>query len=622
MRTWRAAGLSPKETLDSPRMVRDPGQLGLDPPDALDGLDAVAAALLHAGRERQGQRVEDAGPRARGRSGRRRCRRWPGRPAASTRPCGPGPPRRCRCRRRPPRTPGPARGSVSSRVPSAVALLEVDRVEDRPAADPLEGGPDHRRLGGVDHERHARLGGEAAGHLVHVGHAVGAGVVDADVDDVRALAPPGRGPWPRRCPSRRPAWPRGTAWSRWRWCARRPPGTRCPGGRGRRCRWRPPRARGPGGGRRASAPAHALDHRRQVGGGGAAAAADGRHPELGDEAVEVVGQLLGGEVVVHACRRPPRAGRRWAGTRPGPRLCADRWRSGSPISAGPVAQLRPITSTSMASRALRAAAISVPGQHPAGQLDGHLDLEGHAAAGGGHGPPAPLMAALADSRSKTVSMRSRSTPPSSRPRGLLLVGVAQSRRRGSGRGWGTWSPGPCCRPPSGAGPGWRTRRPAAGPAAAGGQVELVGPVGQAVLGQHDREGAEGVGLDHVHARRRGTSGAARSTASGRVTTSTSLQPSSSGPPKSSGPSSWSCRLVPVAPSKMTTRSAQGRQVVRGVRVEPAGAGSAVRAWAIQGYRRRAGSIRGGADLHRKGRRRHHRPALRRAGAQGRRPASR
>ena len=52
-----------------------------------------------------------------------------------------------------------------------VAVLEVDRVEDGPAADPLQAGLDHGRLGGVDHERHGGLGGEAAGDLVHVGRA-------------------------------------------------------------------------------------------------------------------------------------------------------------------------------------------------------------------------------------------------------------------------------------------------------------------------------------------------------------------------------------------------------------------------------------------------------------------
>ena len=37
-------------------------------------------------------------------------------------------------------------------------------------------------LGGVEHERHGDLGGEAAGDLVHVGGAVAADVVDAHVE--------------------------------------------------------------------------------------------------------------------------------------------------------------------------------------------------------------------------------------------------------------------------------------------------------------------------------------------------------------------------------------------------------------------------------------------------------
>ena len=68
-----------------------------------------------------------------------------------------------------------------------VALLQVDRVDDGPAADPRQGRLDHGRLGGVDHQRRGGLGGEPAGDLLHVGHAVGAGVVDAHVDDVGAL---------------------------------------------------------------------------------------------------------------------------------------------------------------------------------------------------------------------------------------------------------------------------------------------------------------------------------------------------------------------------------------------------------------------------------------------------
>src|SRR6185369_14714950 len=45
-----------------------------------------------------------------------------------------------------------------------------------------------------------------------------------------------------------------------------------------------------------------------------------------------------------------------------------------------------------------------------------------------------------------------------------------------------------------------------------------------------------------------------STASGLVTSRFSLQPSKRGPPKSSSERFWTCRLVPIAPSKTTMRS--------------------------------------------------------------------
>ena len=69
-----------------------------------------------------------------------------------------------------------------------VAVLEVGRVQQRPAAQPLQPGLHDLRLGGVEHERHRGLGAEAAGDLVHVDGAVAADVVDADVEHVGALA--------------------------------------------------------------------------------------------------------------------------------------------------------------------------------------------------------------------------------------------------------------------------------------------------------------------------------------------------------------------------------------------------------------------------------------------------
>ena len=133
---------------------------------------------------------------------------------------------------------------------------------------------------------------------LHVGDAVGARVVDADVDDVRALLHlvPGHGH--AGVPVAVAASPRGTAWSRWRWSARRRRGTRCPGGTARPSRSRRPRARASGAAR-PGPPRAALDDRGQVRRGGPAAPADRAHAELGDEAVVVLGQLVGGEVVVH-----------------------------------------------------------------------------------------------------------------------------------------------------------------------------------------------------------------------------------------------------------------------------------------------------------------------------------
>ena len=69
-----------------------------------------------------------------------------------------------------------------------LAVLEVDRVDDRPAAQARQAGLDHVGLGRVEHDRHGRLAGELLGKGVHVGHAVPPDVVDADVEHVRALA--------------------------------------------------------------------------------------------------------------------------------------------------------------------------------------------------------------------------------------------------------------------------------------------------------------------------------------------------------------------------------------------------------------------------------------------------
>ena len=69
-----------------------------------------------------------------------------------------------------------------------LAILEVDRVDDRLAAMQLQRGLDHRRLGAVDHQRRVHRGGEAGDDLVHLLHLVAADEGGADVEAVGAFA--------------------------------------------------------------------------------------------------------------------------------------------------------------------------------------------------------------------------------------------------------------------------------------------------------------------------------------------------------------------------------------------------------------------------------------------------
>ena len=68
-----------------------------------------------------------------------------------------------------------------------LAVLQVDRVDDRLAAVELQAGFDDRHLGGIQHQRQRRLRAQDAHQPFGVGHAVAADVVDHHVDDVRAF---------------------------------------------------------------------------------------------------------------------------------------------------------------------------------------------------------------------------------------------------------------------------------------------------------------------------------------------------------------------------------------------------------------------------------------------------
>ena len=93
----------------------------------------------------------------------------------------------------------------------------------------------------------------------------------------------------------------------------------------------------------------------------------------------------------------------------------ERYRRCSLISAGPVAQLRPMTSGRRASRVVRAAPISVPiSMRPVVSMV-TWTCSGTWRPASAMARRQPMMAALAWRRSWTVSMMNRSTPPSSSP---------------------------------------------------------------------------------------------------------------------------------------------------------------------------------------------------------------
>ncbi len=363
----------------------DAGQLGLDAPDALDGLDAVPPALLHAGRQRQGQGVEEQVARLQAVAVDGQVVDGLGRPHLPVGRAGLALLVDARRHHGGAVLPGQSEEPVEAGA-GGVAVLQVHRVEDGLAADPLQAGLDDLGLGGVEHQRDAGLGGEADGDLVHVLHAVLTRVVDADVEDVGALlhlvprhgharvpvagqhgvaellGPVGVRPLPHheerrvlverdgRVDRRGAGLPRGVAPGRLQVLA-------------------------------------AVDDRLEVLGARPAAAADHVHAQLGDEPGVVLGQLVGREVVVHL----PVDHRRQAGVG----QAGDRY----PAVLGEVAQmLVHLGGTGGAVDADDVGAKCVEGdqggadlgagEHAAGQLDRHLDLERYLSAYGGHGAAA------------------------------------------------------------------------------------------------------------------------------------------------------------------------------------------------------------------------------------------
>ena len=245
------------------------------------------------------------------------------------------------------------------------------------------------------------------------------------------------------------------------------------------------------------ASAQRVDDGGQVLGRGPAAPADDGHAELGHEAVQVLGQLVGCEVVVHVAVDHRREARiRDAGDRDaaGPRKVAQRLahldRAGGAVEADHV-DLHGIE------HGQRGADLGA-GQHAPGQLDGHLALQRHVAVEGDHGAPGAVDRGLDRQHVELRLDQQQVDAALEQPERLLLVGVTELGvrdvpERGELRA-GAHGAGHPARPLG------RRELVAHRAGQLGGPAgQLAGPVGQPVLGQDDRGRAEGVGLDDVAA---------------------------------------------------------------------------------------------------------------------------
>ena len=344
-----------------------------------------------------------------------------------------------------------------------VAVLEVDRVDDRTAAEALQPGAQHLGLGGVEHHRQRGGGREPAGQLGHVGHAVAAHVVDAQVDQVRALAgllardadaglpvlgqhglaellrAVGVGPLAdhehrRVLPERHRGVERADT-----------PGS------GRGCR---------SGRRRSRIAATSVADVLRC---GAAAAADQRDPVLVDERGERRGQLVGGERVHGAVRAElGQPGVRHHRERD-PRVLGQRAQVLAHLG-GPGGAVQPDeVDAERLQRGERGADLGAE-QHRAGGLDGDLRHDRHPPALGGHRPAhaqdgrlglQEVLAGLDDDRVGAARDAGR--------------GRTRRRRRGGGRtsrgpASAAWCRGRPSRARTAAGPAWTSRRPPRGPA--------------------------------------------------------------------------------------------------------------------------------------------------------------
>ena len=185
--TWRAAGERPKLTFDTPSVVYAPGSSALMRRIASMVAMRVAAEVVVAGRQREGQGVEDEVARLEAVAVGGEVVDAVGDPHLPLDVAGLALLVDEQADDRRAVLAGELEDAVEPRA-LVLAVLEVRRVEDGPAAEPLQPGLHDLRLGRVHDERRPRSGWRTrlATSSMSSG-AVAADVVDADVEDVGAL---------------------------------------------------------------------------------------------------------------------------------------------------------------------------------------------------------------------------------------------------------------------------------------------------------------------------------------------------------------------------------------------------------------------------------------------------
>ncbi len=467
----------------------------LEPPDGLERLDAVAAGLLLAGGDRERQAVHEDVAR--------------GDPVVVAQvgdePVGHAhlPVGRARLALLVDRQ-GHDRGAVllderhdpGEPRPGAVTVLVVDRVDHGSAAEHLQAGLQDGGLGRVQHDRKGGGGGQPAGQLAHVTDPVATDVVDAQVEQVGAVADLRPGDLDARLPvlgQHRVAEGPGPVGV----------GPLPDGQEGGVLPERHRLVERGGGGLRDVLPgpdlaaADALDDGTQVLRGGSAAAADQRQPVVAGEMVVRRGQLGGGQRVVgpvggeHRQAGVGHRGQPHAGVpREVAQVLAHLRRSGGAVESDDVdAQW---LEGRQGCADLRAE------QHRAGGLDGHLGDQGDLPARRGHRPAGADQCRLGLQQVLRGLDEDGVDPALQQAGDLLGVRVAQE-----GEGHVAQRRQLRARPDRAEHPARPVRRRVAVGDLAGdaraGQCQLADPVGDVVLPQVRQVGAEGVGLDAVDA---------------------------------------------------------------------------------------------------------------------------